>query len=628
MNVSARRLAPPVIRAWRNLIPCMMAGALFLATMAAFWPVHHHEFLHFDDDINIFLNPHLGELDGLLVNWMFTDYHYMRRYVPAAWAGFSIIYQLYGLNPKGYHYASILLHGLNVLLLVGICREIMEKFCPKPADSIWAGCSAALAAAWWAWQPMRVETVAWASGYMYIQAIFFLLISFYFYIVRVEGGQFGRTKLWLSALFYLLSIATYPLALTYPAVLMVLEAVRFQRNSGLGWQTQRQKMGLSLAKIIVWFGLPAAVFAALTVHAAKSNPAEWGSPAIFKTLGYTARLGRAAYAWGYYLWKPWWPFDGKPVPDAIHDPAWYQGNFPLCIVALALMGWLCFAARSSRRSGVWAIGATYLIVLVPVSGLTEKVYFASDRYSYLPSLSLAVGFSVALAACRPPPLRQTAAFASILLLSGLFVMARRQLPAWENSRVFFETALQRLSPANDERSRVYLMQVNTLRVEGHYAEARAACARGLKEFPAYKLLQEEQQKIAETAAAEEARARILGLKAPACQLTDVHLSIALEKISHGEWRDAADHLRAALKATPDYYPARIKLAEVLTLLGRPDEALACYLQTLAVSDGHIPDTERAKFLSMLAGASTFNGESRLAHIAFKRASELCEKKTR
>ena len=625
MNLSARDPSPGSTAARSRLIPFVLAGVVWLATMAAFWPAHHFEFIHFDDDINIFLNPHLGEPDGATAAWMLTDFHYMRRYIPAGWAGFSIIYRFSGLDPRGYHIACIFLHGLNVLLLFAICREIILRFLPDCGDSVRTGSTAAVAAAWWAWHPMRVETVAWASGYLYAQAIFFLLLSFYLYITR-DRGRFSRAKLWFSAICYLFSLSTYPLALAYPAVLLFFEAAKHRREAGADRQTVWQKLKPRLASLLGWFGTSAVAFGVMTVYAAGSNPKVFGRPVALKALDWTERLGRAGYAWGYYLWKPWWPFRERLVPDAFHDPAWQEKKFWLCLFVLAGMICLCFMVKASRRSGFWAVGAAYLLFLVPTLGLTEKTYFLSDRYSYLASLPLVVGLAVTLAGCRRPLWRRTAALSSMLVLCGLFVLTRKQLYPWKDSRIFFDVALKGFSKANDEKSRIYLMLANTLRMEGDYNQARLVCARGLREFPEFKLLREQEQKIEQTAAAEKNETHILGLKTPVCQLAQDHAWIAAQKIQQKRWREAADHLREALKADPDYYPARFALAEALVMQGKTDEALAAYLRTLTAASGHISHSERTRFLLILTQASASNGQERLAHIALEKAWELMKKR--
>src|SRR3954465_14595731 len=79
-------------------------------------PVLDHEWVYFDDDINIVLNPHLtGTSDTL--KWAWSDASYNRRYMPIGWMLFDGIFRAGGLNPVLYHAASWLLAAANAVML-------------------------------------------------------------------------------------------------------------------------------------------------------------------------------------------------------------------------------------------------------------------------------------------------------------------------------------------------------------------------------------------------------------------------------------------------------------------------------------------------------------------------------
>jgi tetratricopeptide (TPR) repeat protein len=610
------------------LIPIALVGLVWFVAMAAFWPVRHFQFIRFDDDINIYLNAHLGRFDGTTIRWMLTDIHYMRRYVPAGWAGFSIIYELFGLDPQGYHWACLLLHGIDVLLVIAICHEIIKKFGPRQAGGPWAVVAAVLAGAWWAWHPLRVEVVAWASGYLYVQVLFFLLASFYLYITRKVGTLSGRLNLWASAGLYLLSVSTYPLALAYPAALLCWEAVDQQCGFPRGRSGWWRRFKPAMLKIIGLFGVVSIFFGGLTLYASYHAGPLWSRPGSLETLTFPVRVERLVYAEGYYLWKPWWPFQAKLVPNSIAAPVWRNEGFGLSLLALAGAFWLCFGVKASRRSGFWAVGVAYLVLLLPVSGLFDATYFLSDRYSYLASLPCAIAVALALAACARPWLRIAAVLIVSSILCGFFVLSRQRLGAWENSPVFFSTALREFPQSNGELEHLYHMWANLLNIECHFDQARAICEEGLKKFPSSESLIEQRQAIdqAERDAAREAG--VLGLTFPVPALVNAHDRIAQQKIRNFEWADAADHLRAALEIAPDYYPARLRLAEVLLMQENIEAALACYQQAVAASTGHLSNDQRAGFLSMLAGVSTLNGDDRLARSALEKSRELRGKTSR
>jgi tetratricopeptide (TPR) repeat protein len=611
-----------------GLIYCSGIGLVWLVAMAAFWPVRHFQFIRFDDDINIYLNPHLGRFDGTTVRWMLTDTHYMRRYIPAGWAGFSLLYGLFGLDSSGYHWACLFLHGVNVLLVMAICHEVIKRFGPRPAGGSWAVVSAALAGAWWAWHPLRVETVAWASGYMYVQALFFLLGSFYLYITRKEETLPGRLRLWASAGFYLVSVATYPLALAYPAVLLCWEAAEWQRR--FPWWSPGWRRGFrpAMLRVLGWFGPASILFGGMTLYASLHAGPLWSRPETLATLTFPVRMEHLVYAEGYYLWKPWWPFPSRLVANSLKTPAWHDGIFWLCALALAGAVWACLAVRISRRSGFWAVGAAYLFLMLPMSGLFDSPFFLNDRSSYLASLPWTIAIAVALAACAQPWLRKTAGFALAAILCGLFVLSRQRIWGWQDSQVFFPTALRELSQPDNEKEHLYCMRANQLEFEGYFDEARATCGQGLKEFPSSAELGNQRSAIDQAARDAAQEAGLLGLAVPVPGLVNLHDRIAQQKIQNFEWADAADHLRAALQVAPDYYPARFKLAEVLLIQEKIEAALACYQQAVVAANGRMSNDQQANFLSMLASVSILNGDDHLARSAMRKSEELRGKTSR
>jgi hypothetical protein len=577
---------------------------------------------------NIYLNPHLGRFDDITIPWMLTDVHQMRHYLQAGWAGFSILYELFGLDAGGYHCACLSLHGINVLLVIAICHEVIKRFGSRPAGGSWAVGSAALAGAWWAWHPLRVETVAWASGYLYVQALFFLLGSFYLYITRKKGTLSGRLKLWVSAGFYFLSVSTYPMVLAYPSALLCWEAADQQRCFPCGSSGWWREFRPAMLKILGLFGLVSIMFGGMTLYASHHAEPFWPRQNSLEALTLPVRVEHAVYAEGYYLWEPWWPFRPQLVPNSVHAPVWREENFWFCLLALTVAVWACFAVRTSRRSGFWALGAAYLILVLPMSGLFDSPYFLTDRYSYLTSLPWAVAVAVALAACARPWLRKTAVLVFTAILCGCFVLSRQRLGAWKDSQIFFPTALREISRTNSEAEHLYHMGANLLKIECHFDEARAACAQGLKEFPFSKELGEQRSAIDQAVRNTTREASALGLTFPVPALVKAHDRIAQQKIQNFEWADAADHLRAALDVAPGYYPARLRLAEVLLMQEKIEEALACYQQAVAASHGHLANDQRANFLSMLAQVSTLNGNDCLARIALEKGQELRVKTSR
>src|SRR5438552_1528092 len=118
---------------WMSLA---VVSALAAVVLAVFWKVPQAQFVMWDDDINIYANPNHGGLSWSRIVWMFTDTKYVMYYAPLSWLTLSIIYACCGLNPLGYHVASLLLHLANTVLVYFLILQCLNRFVlPRPCAS-------------------------------------------------------------------------------------------------------------------------------------------------------------------------------------------------------------------------------------------------------------------------------------------------------------------------------------------------------------------------------------------------------------------------------------------------------------------------------------------------------------
>src|SRR5580693_2772858 len=78
--------------------------------------------------------------------------------------------QLFGLNPTGHHYVSLLLHASNAVLIFLILEAATGLMWP----SLMVACLFAL-------HPLNVESVAWAAERKNVLSMFFCLLALRFY---------------------------------------------------------------------------------------------------------------------------------------------------------------------------------------------------------------------------------------------------------------------------------------------------------------------------------------------------------------------------------------------------------------------------------------------------------------
>ena len=145
----------------RTILISSLLGAL---TLAAFWPVFHHDFSIYEDPYYITANPHvLGGLTLENAAWAFQTGYYGNRF-PVTWLSHMMDMEMFGLAPGGHHLTNLLFHLASTLLLF----RLVERM----TGAAWRS---GLVAALFALHPLRVESVAWISELKDVLCGFFWL---------------------------------------------------------------------------------------------------------------------------------------------------------------------------------------------------------------------------------------------------------------------------------------------------------------------------------------------------------------------------------------------------------------------------------------------------------------------
>ena len=576
-----------------------LCGALLvLCALALNARVLDFDFLYLrDDDVNVTVNPHMGGLSLARLRWMFTDWGYVRRYIPLGWLNFSATYQEAGLSPGPYHAVALVLYALNTVLVFLAILLALRLFLRRAQGlSAWDAGAAALAAGWWALNPLRVETTAWISGNLYGQAMALLLVSVIAYF-RSYAPAGPRRAGWLagSAVAYAASLLTYPIGLGVPLLLVGLDWLRSRADPRLRWRRLLPEKAL--------FFIPLAAVLAITVAARFASTEVFGRVPGMSELPLSSRVAQSAYVAAYYVWKPWWPLHLSPLYDTL------VSFNPAAPVFLASMAAVAAAVAVSllairRRPAIAVLTFGYLAVAAPFFGLTEKPHWASDRYAcFLNAIEAAV-LAAALARMAAPRARFLASGVALAFVAGLGVLTSRQLGVWANDRVQHAYVLAGLGPGelrDDFESRKLILEF----MRGDEAGASAALAQKLREHPGSPSYLKAARIFAD-------KRRIGAYYGSASYLAIIQDRLGLDFARAGELREADDHLAEALRQSRGFYQAAYDRALVLARLGRCDDALRGYLIALHSAPSGLTTEQRRAFLSLLSGAADAAGRPDLA----------------
>ena len=187
------------------------AGAIVIVVgcFTAYIPAIESGFI-WDDDEYVTNNTLLSAPDGLYRIWFSTDSP--SQYFPLVYTTFRAEYQLWGLNPAGYHAVNVVIHCINALLLWVILRRLS-------IPGAW------LASAIFSLHPVHVESVAWITERKNVLMLFFSLLSVLCWVKFIFDNQTGRKAILLyagSLLFCALALFSKATACTLPAALVLI----------------------------------------------------------------------------------------------------------------------------------------------------------------------------------------------------------------------------------------------------------------------------------------------------------------------------------------------------------------------------------------------------------------------
>lgn len=559
----------------RPLLDWAIPAGVALLTVLAFLPVLHDGFVAWDDDRNFVENPHFRGLGLEQLHWMWTTFH-MGHYVPLSWMTLGLDYEIWGMNPTGYHLTSLLLHAANAVVVYFLARAIIQtsRSEASPLSPGRLDVASAFAALVFALHPLRAESVAWVTERRDVLSGLFFFSSILAYL-RSRQRASGRRGYWAAVALFACALLSKATAMSLPAVLFLLNVFPLQRLGGAtGWWSKKARaIYLELAPFAV-LALTTAGLSIVALH----PPSQ---------LGIGAKIVVSVYSLAFYLWKTVVPIGLSPLyemPQHI-DPA--ETRFVVSYVAgvcVAAIAWLL----RRRLPGVTAAFAVFFVVTLPMLGVVQNgPQIAADRYTYLAAPALAVlagGVLVSLME-RSAVLSGTGAAAVVLVLGAL---AWQQADVWHDSESLWSRVLQ----VDDGSSIAHSALANVLYRQNRVQEAIAHSERAVTIAPdypeAHNGLGVGFAREGRLADAVEEYKRALAIK-PAYDDAETNWGVTL--VQQNDVAGAIEHYQRAIAINPDNSNAHVDWGNALVRLNRLDEAIAHYESALLIR----PDNAEAHF---------------------------------
>ena len=400
---------------------------LVLATAAVYFQVYQFDYLDWDDNAYVVMNPAIEGFTPENIVWAFRNEH-VYNFHPLTWLSFMLDVELFGRSAAVFHIVNVVLHTANVLLLFALMRMLTKD--------VWRG---AFVAAMFAIHPLHVESVAWISERKDVLTTLFGLLCLLAYVRYVRAERWRWVWYLMTVLAFALALLSKQTLVTLPFVLLLLDWWPLRRTeptpsenpdeeeaAGSSWlQLVLEKIPLfvltiAFCVIVVLVQKPGVDVAEYAVH----------SPLV--------RGANAVLCYALYLKKTVWPFDlvaFYPHPgESISRVA--AGISAILLLAVTV---LCVTSRQQRpylmMGWFWFLGT-----LVPMIGLIQVgEQQMADRNMYFPMIGLTIMVAWLVPDLLPRQLQVTVLpTASSVLLCVFGLVAFFQVGYWQDGVSLFE----------------------------------------------------------------------------------------------------------------------------------------------------------------------------------------------
>jgi tetratricopeptide (TPR) repeat protein len=549
--------------AYNRLVPVVVA----VATIAAFLPVLGNGFVDWDDDKNFINNPNFRGLGLDQLHWMWTTFH-MGHYVPLSWMTLGFDYELWGMNPTGYHLTSLLLHAANAVVVYALIRRLLTLADPATAERQPAAITlaAGIGALIFALHPLRVESVAWATERRDVLCGLFFFMSILEY-VRSRGSARERHGYVIALVLFACALLSKATSMTLPAVLLIINAYPLRRIGGDAgwWSAAAKRVYLEL----VPFVLMAAAVAVLSI-VALHPPTQ---------LSAGAKIAVSAYSLMFYVLKELVPVGLSPLyemPQHVDptEPRFLAGY--LFVAALAVALWI---GTRKRWLGFVAAMTAFVLVTLPMLGAVQNgPQIAADRYTYHAAPAFAVLFAGGALWLLQRGRAATLGMALVVVLA-LGALSWEQSGIWRSSETLWQQVLDTDPSSSIAHSSIANVRYKQNRVEEGVEHSERAVALAPEYAEGYNGLGVGLAREGRVADAIVAYQRAISLQ-PAFDEAETNLGVSLAQ--QGDLPAAIEHYQHALESNPDDGNAHVNWGNALVRLGRPAEAVAHYAAAVRI----------------------------------------------
>jgi tetratricopeptide (TPR) repeat protein len=384
---------------------------LFLITFILFSPTLNYDFVNWDDDVNVYENESIQELDKEHVKAIFTN-SVIGGYNPLTSLTFAIEYHLVGEEARLFHRNNNILHALCTILVFILFHRLGLSFF-----------SSFLIALLFGIHPMRIESVAWITERKDVLFGAFFLSSLILYVRYIKEKKL--LYFLLSILVFVLSLLSKIQAVSLPFVLLLIDY----------WFKRDLNKKLILEKV-PFFAL-ALVTGIVGIYFLKQQEAL----DVGNTYPLVQRLFIGSYSFMVYIVKSIFPYEMSALYPYVTEITgiYYLSMIPaLFIVVYSLLTW-----KSHRTLFFGFFFFVFNIVfLLQIVGAGQG--FLADRFTYIPYIGLFFIYVVFVERllAKNKTNKTMVYLPLVAYLLFLTVKTSSQIKVWENSETLWTNVIK------------------------------------------------------------------------------------------------------------------------------------------------------------------------------------------
>jgi tetratricopeptide (TPR) repeat protein len=466
--------------------------------------------------------------------------------------------QIYGVKPGGHHLTNVLFHIANTLLLFFLLKQM--------TGAVWRS---AFVAAFFAWHPLHVESVAWAAERKDVLSTFFFLLTLMAYAryaqkrPRVEGrgsraenapaaldSRLSTLNYFLALFLFACGLMSKPMVVTLPFVLLLLDFWPLER---FPLSTFRFPLFFRLVIEKIPFFMLSFAGSLVTYLVQKTNGAVSGV-SIF------SRAESVLLTYARYISKTFWPADLSIVYP-------YRYSWPAIFVigtAVLLVIWSALFIYRAKKNPYLVVGWFWFFgTLVPTIGVVQVgAQSMADRYMYIPSIGL---FIIVVWGLNDlfdlfPERKKFLPLLGGVALAGCLMVTSLQLSYWQNSISLFlhaigvttdnyvaDNCLGKAFEIAGEKDKALVLYLEAVRIEPRFPQSQFNLAISLLE---HGKADEGFQHLEAAALLDPGDA-------------DVQFDLGTFFSQHDKLKDAVRCFTTALKDRPDFPKAKAALDQIL-----------------------------------------------------------------